>query len=221
MKCLLCQQPLQAKISFKNLIQLDSKQETLCQDCLKTFNRISDTHCPTCYKIDQADACLDCQIWGRQQSPVHHFSLYSYNQAMKQYFKMYKFTGDYLLRAVFAEDIRVALKPYEKEYQLIPVPTSHETFNSRGFNQVIGMLDATGLAYSDLLIKEHTEKQSHKNRELRLQSSQVFHVKKEEELKQKVLIVDDVYTTGATIQTIKQLLLAKGVKEVISFSLAR
>ncbi|MDQ0223313.1 ComF family protein [Streptococcus moroccensis] len=221
MKCLLCQQPLQPKISFKNLIRLDSKQETLCQDCFKTFNQITAPYCPTCYKIDQADSCLDCQLWERQHLPVHHFSLYSYNDAMKHYFKTYKFTGDYLLRGIFAEEIRTALKPYEKEYQLIPVPISSQTFNTRGFNQVTGLLDAAGLAYSDLLRKEHTEKQSHKNRQQRLQGAQVFHVNEKSDLKQRVLIVDDIYTTGATIQTIKQLVLAKGAKEVISFSLAR
>ena len=40
-------------------------------------------------------------------------------------------------------------------------------------------------------------------------------------LPEKILLIDDVYTTGKTLQLARELLLEAGVKEVLTFSLAR
>jgi len=40
-------------------------------------------------------------------------------------------------------------------------------------------------------------------------------------MKKTILLVDDIYTTGKTLQLAKQILLEAGVKEILTFSIAR
>ena len=105
--------------------------------------------------------CQDCQFWCKKGVKVDHVALYSYNQAMKEYFSRYKFDGDYLLRKVFSETLQKELKKY-KNYQIVIVPLSDQRLKSRGFNQVEGLIKDTGLAYLDILVKKEVEASSSK-----------------------------------------------------------
>ena len=54
-----------------------------------------------------------------------------------------------------------------------------------------------------------------------MQSQQCFKVKDNIQLPLKILLIDDIYTTGATLQLAKEILVEAGVKEIVTFSLAR
>ncbi|MGT2749392.1 ComF family protein [Streptococcus orisasini] len=220
MKCLLCQSPFENNLNFSSVFFLSASEEVICLTCFSNFQAISENHCPTCYKNNVKGQCQDCLHWQSQGQKVNHRALFSYNQAMKDYFSSYKFQGDYLLRKVFAKSIKKALKSY-RDYTLVPIPLSCSSLNSRGFNQVKAFLDEAKLPYRDLLGKNDAVKQSSKTRQERLASQQFFYIGANEELPAKVVLVDDIYTTGATIQLASQLLHENGVKTVISFSLAR
>lgn len=139
---------------------------------------------------------------------------------MKNYFSQYKFQGDYVLRFVFAKATKKAVKMF-REHTIVPIPVSNEKFQVRGFNQVQGILDAANLSYRNILEKKDTLAQSSKTREERLRTQQAFKVKKGVDLPDKILLVDDIYTTGKTLQLAKQILLEAGVKEILTFSIAR
>ena len=82
-------------------------------------------------------------------------------------------------------------------------------------------MQAAGLPYQHLLEKQDAIAQSSKNREERLNSQQCFTLVKDVCLPDEILLIDDVYTTGKTLQLARELLLEAGVKEVLTFSLAR
>lgn len=147
-------------------------------------------------------------------------ALYSYNQAMKEYFSHYKFDGDYLLRKVFSEILQKELKKY-KDYQIVIVPLSDERFTSRGFNQVEGLIKDTGLAYLDILVKKEVEASSSKNRSDRLLAEFPFLLKGGVKPPENILLFDDIYTTGTTLNRLKSMLLAAGCQNIKTFSLAR
>ena len=65
------------------------------------------------------------------------------------------------------------------------------------------------------------KKQSEKTRQERLQLKQPFKVKENVGVPKKVLLVDDVYTTGATIHLAAKVLKETGVEEVESLTLFR
>jgi competence protein ComFC len=153
---------------------------------------------------------------------VRHQALYTYNQAMKSYMSRYKFVGDYYLRYAFTEEFKTFLKPLMKNYRLVPVPVSPDTMKKRGFNQVIGFLEGAGLPYYSLFAKEDSHiKQSSRNRSERLLASHGFHLIDKVNLPKQVLLVDDIYTTGVTLNTLRALLFNAGVYDIRSFSLAR
>ena len=129
---------------------------------------------------------------------------------MKDYFSAYKFQGDYLLRKVFIKPIKEALREYTN-YTLVPIPLSSSSLENRGFNQVQALLGK----------EDGSVKQSSKTRQERLKTQQNFYLRKHKELPDKVMLVDDIYTTGMTIQLASQLLRENGVKTIKSFSLAR
>ena len=79
----------------------------------------------------------------------------------------------------------------------------------------------SGSIEKEILEKYDTIAQSSKMREERLQSQQCFKVKDKVTLPAKILLIDDIYTTGATLQLAKDILVEAGVKEILTFSLAR
>ena len=77
------------------------------------------------------------------------------------------------------------------------------------------------MPFKEVLEKYDTIAQSSKTREERLQSRQCFKLKDNVQLPPKILLIDDIYTTGSTLQLAKEILVEAGVKEIVTFSLAR
>ena len=219
-ECLLCKEQIKEKGSFLRLFLLKEEGPSCCSTCYQKFEGIPEEHCPRCFRDGQSDLCTDCQKWEKEGNPVQHQSLFTYNEAMKNYFNQYKFQGDYVLRFVFAKVAKKAVKMF-REHIIVPIPVSNEKFQVRGFNQVQGILDAANLSYRNILEKKDTLAQSSKTREERLQTQQAFKIKNGVDLPDKILLVDDIYTTGKTLQLAKQILLEAGVKEILTFSIAR
>ena len=83
---------------------------------------------------------------------------------------------------------------------VVPVPSNKIDDVKRGFNHVVEIYKSLGLPMVDALIKVKNEKQSSKSKKNRLNIDTVIAGQNLEKLYgKKVLIVDDVYTTGATM----------------------
>lgn len=218
--CLLCQQSLKNRVLFSDILLLKKEKDGVCIDCKEQFLLISERHCPTCFKEGEEKICSDCLYWQDKGDEVAHESLYRYNQAMADYVSRYKFFGDYLLRSVFAADLQTYFKD-KSDYTLVPIPINEQRMAERGFNQVTGMLSTAGLPFQEILQKENTKKQSEKTRQERLELQQPFSIVEKSDIPKRVILVDDIYTTGATIQLAKQVLMKNGAKMISSFSLAR
>lgn len=116
----------------------------------------------------------------------------------------------------------------EKIDAIIPVPLHASRKSRRGYNQ--SMEFGKGLSQSlekpchdDILVRvTKTETQTRKTKLMRWQNvKEVFHVAKPEEVYQKnVLLVDDVITTGATIEACVNMLLTAGCRSVSVASIA-
>ena len=113
---------------------------------------------------------------------------------MKDYFSQYKFVGDYRLYQIF--------EPYFKSIppksSLVPIPISPKRLEERGFNQVTAFLQQDN--FIELLEKENSVKQSSLNRKERLESPNPFRLKKGLKVPTKVILIDDIYTTGSTVK---------------------
>ncbi len=112
---------------------------------------------------------------------------------------------------------------YGEHFDLIlPVPLHASRLRSRGYNQsdrfAEGLSLALGLPWSSKTLSRRykSETQTRKSRVQRWQNvAHIFQVLQVEALKDKrILLVDDIITTGATVEACAQVLLEAGVKEL-------
>jgi ComF family protein len=110
---------------------------------------------------------------------------------------------------------------------LIPVPTSRQRLQQRGFNQAVEIAKVVGkqlsipVDYSSVQREKHHDVQKHLNKQQRLQNvNSAFTLSRPISAKH-VAIIDDVITTGATTKAIAYLLRENGVKNIQSWSIAR
>ncbi len=112
---------------------------------------------------------------------------------------------------------------YNHAFELIvPVPLHIRKKRQRGYNQsdsfARGLAAALDLPWSNQVLKrtQYTSSQTHKSRPERWENvAEVFRVTNQDIIKEKkVLLVDDVITTGATLEACGLTLLKAGCEEV-------
>lgn len=118
---------------------------------------------------------------------------------------------------------------YKDSFDLIvPVPMHKIKKRKRGYNQcdsiAQGMASVLEISWSDMILRKEINNQSQtkKTRTARFENaSLVYNISGKKEIQNKrILIVDDMVTTGATIGACAQLLLQNGCKEVSIAALA-
>ncbi|MFK5675956.1 ComF family protein [Ligilactobacillus sp. LYQ60] len=200
------------------------QDDYLCSACRKEFVRLTGSTCPGCGR-KWPELCPDCRRWRTQQpSLLCNRALYAYNNAMRTYMQRYKFQGDYRLRRVFSDELQTALTKWYPRWQgwiYVPLPVDDITWQTRGFNQVVGFLSGIAIKEGLMMIPSCHQKQSTKTRTARLQTKQPFQAKPSAARFARVVLVDDVYTTGRTLYHARKALTAVGVQHIRSVTLAR
>lgn len=111
---------------------------------------------------------------------------------------------------------------------LIPIPLHPKKLKKRGYNQSELLTSALSnywsmTVYENVLLKtKNTSSQTFKNVLERWQNQQnIYELVNEELIKDKhILLVDDVLTTGATLETCANLLLEKGASKISVLTLS-
>ena len=157
---------------------------------------------------------------------VCNTSLYSYAGIAKDLIQFYKFRGYKNLSLVFSErmDILLAEMGYS-HYTLVPVPPGKGKIFRTGWDQIdliLKDLQRKGWKSSSLLADSGGRSQKTLDREERLRESESrYYLKKGASVPENVIIIDDVFTTGATIRCCTEAVLTGGAKQVRSLTIAR
>lgn len=196
----------------------------LCDSCLEKIKFINSTYCKICgTKISGAgELCLRCKDNSLKEITLAR-SLCEYDGIMKDVVHNFKYhncqyLAKYLSKMLF--DYYVHSNDFKDEDMILPVPISKEKLKKRGYNQsnlLARNFEITNKVNYDILTKiKETESQTTKNREERLKNLQGCFVVLDRSLikGKKILLIDDVFTTGATCLTIAKLLKKCGAMQV-------
>ena len=169
--------------------------------------------------------CKNCELFMIDLSEAWPLtSFWEYNGIVKKAIHQIKYGGTYdMVREI------VNKKEFEidKNTVITFVPMYIKKEKERGFNQaeIIAkeISRKTGLPVVKLLEKtKETPDQASLNKEQRLVNLQnTFAICDRLSLSQNVLLVDDVYTTGATMEECRKVLYKAGFRNINYFTLAR
>lgn len=205
-------------------------QETICQSCRQKYFRPELNRCYSCGKLITQNKlrCSDCEKGKGPKSLTRAIALGHYTGAWKDFIQKVKFRGQpYLLTSLegYVDDYVITYLPPPDS--LVPVPMHHSRLAQRGFNQadVLASLLSRklGIIYQDVLYRNRdTIPQTSLGRQERLNNVQgAFSLKKDADLKEQIIwLVDDVVTTGTTLDECAQVLKNHGVLDVYAICLA-
>ena len=129
-------------------------------------------------------------------------SLYNYNPFIRKLIYQYKGCYDYELHQVFLDRYAKEIKLRYFDRVIIPIPSYQNEDEQRGFNHVVETFKSIGLNMLNILEKTEKHKQALSSFKQRKEVYKYLELKSYPDLsKKKVLIVDDVYTTGSTMKS--------------------
>ena len=204
--------------------------EKICLKCLPRLRVVTPPWCMKCGKKIQGDGelCNDCR---RKR---HNFdrarTLYEYPTAAPSIYR-FKYKGRQEYAEFFGEEMGKYLGDFIRRMSpdaLIPVPLHRKKLSLRGYNQAACLARALGksmhLPVDEKLVKRirNTTPMKRLNpmeRQNNLKKAFIIG-RNDVKLYDRVILVDDIYTTGTTLDEIAALLKAHGVSEVYCVTLA-
>jgi ComF family protein len=212
-----------------------SAKETFCSSCLGKIRFISGSLCPICgmpFFASPAQShicgnCLENRPFYTQARAMAGFETIIMDAIHK-----FKYGRNITVGAALASCMADFSFPdfnYSKYSLLIPVPLHIKRLRERGFNQSLLLARKLGkkhrLPVNFSLLKRHkfTLTQTGLNKTEREKNIKgAFAVADIQKIRGKnIILIDDVYTTGATINECAKVLLKAGAEQVAVLTLAR
>ncbi|MFC4599673.1 ComF family protein [Cohnella hongkongensis] len=165
---------------------------------------------PVCRVCGRAERCEDC-VRRTDRSYFISRCAVRYTDTMKDWLALYKYRGNEGVETVlaamlaFALERLIASEPGASFPLVTSVPLAPERLRERGFNQAerlaVRLAGWYGMAYRPMLQRlRHTEKQSLKSRLGRIADMKGnFAPVQPLSLSGNLIVLDDVYTTGSTL----------------------
>lgn len=203
--------------------------ELICPSCQRKLPRINPPICPRCGRPQPSGIiCPACYSQRHEIDGIR--SPFRFEAVIRQAIHQFKYHN---LRAI-AEPLAVLLgdyltaKPIPGEV-LVPVPLHHRRLRERGYNQSellareLGKLIGLPVAANCLARERHTPPQARTTSVSERQSnvSHAFTCHDQRCKDKKVLLIDDVATSGATLEACAAALKAAGASSVWGLTLAR
>ena len=227
-------------MSVKNFYDriLDLVYPPVCGICGK-FNQ--EFLCKRCRKMLEAEAKFNVdKVDNQKYFFENHLYIFKYEGIIRKLILNYKFNEKSYLYKTFVnfllknEKFFKILKSYDT---IIPVPVSAKRMNERGYNQselvaddIVNQIIETSIqkaeceCVKDCLVKnKNIIEQSKLNKEQRQKNIQGVYILKNKEklINKKILLIDDIYTTGSTANECCKVLQKAKPKKIDVFTVAK
>jgi len=201
----------------------------LCRDCLERLPRADGERCDRCWlPLGHAESCRACET--RELAVERLRSVFRYEGPVRRLVGSFKFRGHSALAPPLGA---LLLDCYDIEGLsadvVAPVPLTGRRQRTRGYNQARLLAEVVGRGAGLMLVEDLVRKQAARTQANSDSAEQrwanvkdAFGVKSGEPIAGRtVLLIDDVATTGATLDACARVLLAAGASRVQALTLAR
>lgn len=202
----------------------------ICKECLQKIRYVKPPRCLKCGKHIENEAqefCTDCEK--REHCFTEGRALFVYKDIARSVHR-FKYQGRREYASVYGSEMAYYLGDCIRSWHaqaLIPIPLYPKKERRRGYNQAALLAKALGTelgipVYEGLVKRiRNTTPLKQLNPEERLNNLKKAFILAENGVKLKrVIIVDDIYTTGSTLDAVSKLLKEWGVEEIFFVTLA-
>jgi competence protein ComFC len=171
-------------------------------------------YCFRCKKASQADQVL---------------AVFAYKSPLKDVIHQFKYEDASSLGEVFSHLLSQKIKkiPGYRSYKLTFIPLAAHRERQRGYNQarllVDGIIRELKMERTDLLTRVEvgeSQVRSGTKSARRANVRGTFELKTDTKIPSKIILIDDVITTGATVEEAAKVLKKAGVKGIVVLALA-
>jgi len=212
-------------IACKMLLPLmhNAPKQRICKQCMPLFVAIEEPFCKVCGHPGLP--CPSC--YGKTFHFEYNRAIFRYEDTVRDLIHKMKFQGQ--KQAAYALGDLIAKNLNFTGNYIIPVPLHKSKKRSRGFNQATVLAKPLSKALNipiseNLLLRvKNTMPQSQLNshaREDNLTDAFAYNKKKYKTPPDTLILIDDIFTSGATMNACAKVLKNNGVKQVICVSLS-
>ena len=212
---------------------LSSSEMAICRGCFQQIQYIQSPLCSCCGR-ELSDSASGDHLCGRclRRRPFFHKArgIAHYQEPVSDLLHRLKYQGDSSVLPALQE-ITASMVPFllQPEDRVVVVPLHLKRLRSRGFNQALILArlffpDHREQILTDVLQRvRHTIPQTELNgAERRKNLRNAFGVKNSRTISgRRLVLIDDVFTTGSTVNECSRVLLAAGAREVSVLTFAR
>lgn len=197
----------------------------ICSECTAKVIPAGQPACLKCGKPledAQGELCHDCTV--KKHTYDRGVAAFVYSDAMKKSMYAFKYNNRREYAKYYAKEIYELYGHVIESFgaqALIPVPLYKSKLRKRGYNQAKVLADSLAM-YLDVPVDDgvlvrvkNTKPQKMLDDANRVKNlEKAFQIRKDSVKYNKVIIVDDIYTTGSTIDGCAQVLKEAGVEKV-------
>lgn len=206
------------------------KEGLICHGCRRKLKQVKEPACFTCGKpifVQEQEYCRDCK--SHKHLYVRGKALYEYESIAGTLYR-FKYSGRQEYAAFLGGEMADKMEDFIRLAApdgLMPVPLSRKRFNRRGYNQAGLLAKVIGKkleipVFDRLVVRiRDTAPQKELNAHERQNNLKKAFIIAQNDVKlDTIIVIDDIYTTGSTIDALAEVLLQAGVKKVYFIALA-